>query len=87
MKAERTSVDALLKTARGQIDGLLKMVAEDQYCIDICNQILATQSVLRRANKEILRAHMDCCVKEAFEAGNSEQKIEAILSLLDKLGK
>ena len=77
----------LLKTARGQIDGLLKMVAEDQYCIDICNQILATQSVLRRANKEILRAHMDCCVKEAFEAGNSEQKIEEILSLLDKLGK
>ena len=87
MKAERTSVEALLKTARGQIDGVLKMVAEDQYCIDICNQILATQSVLRRANKEILRAHMDHCVKEAFEADNSEQKIEEILSLLDKLGK
>ena len=35
MKADRTQIDRLLKTARGQIDGILKMVEEDRYCLEI----------------------------------------------------
>ena len=35
MMADKKQVTRLLKTARGQIDGILKMVEEDRYCIDI----------------------------------------------------
>ena len=35
MMADRGKVSRLLKTARGQLDGILKMVEEDRYCIDI----------------------------------------------------
>lgn len=84
MMADKDSVSRLLKTARGQIDGILKMVDNNRYCMDISNQILATQSVLKKANKEILRAHMLHCVKQAFEEGQEEEKIDELLALLDK---
>ena len=35
MKADKAAVSRLLKTARGQIEGILKMVEEDRYCMDI----------------------------------------------------
>ncbi len=87
MKADKAAVTRLLKTARGQLDGILAMVEDDRYCIDISNQVLATQSILTKANKEILKAHMLGCVQEAFESGNAEEKIDEVLSLVDKLGK
>jgi DNA-binding FrmR family transcriptional regulator len=87
MQADHSAVCALLKTARGQIDGILRMVEEDRYCIDVSNQILATQNVLKRANREILRAHMGACVKRALEEGGAEEKIEELLDVLDKMTK
>ena len=39
MKADKEKVALLLKTARGQLDGLLKMVEDDRYCMDISNQL------------------------------------------------
>lgn len=88
MKADKAKVSRLLKTARGQLDGILKMVEEDRYCVDISNQLLATQAVLRRANREVLRAHMKGCVQSAVEQGNpqeAEAKIDELCQLLDKL--
>ena len=85
MKANRAQVTQLLKTARGQIDGILAMVEEDRYCIDISNQIMAARSVLNKANRLVLRAHMDSCVCQAVQQGDAEQKLEELASVLDKL--
>lgn len=67
MKADKAKITRLLKTARGQLDGLLKMVEDDRYCIDISNQLMATQAILRKTNLEIMHAHLDSCVREALE--------------------
>ncbi|HNY93972.1 MAG TPA: metal-sensing transcriptional repressor [Flexilinea sp.] len=90
MVADKQKVIRLLKTARGQIDGLLKMVEEDRYCVDISNQIAATQAILKSANREILHAHIQGCVREAFESGDQRQKdakIEEILGIIDRLNQ
>ena len=87
VKADRAKVEKLLKTAKGQLDGILRMVEEDRYCIDISNQILAAQAVLNRANKEILKAHMEMCVNRAVETGDSQQKMAELYSVLDKILK
>ena len=58
MRADKQTVTRLLKTARGQLDGILAMVENDRYCVDISNQVMATQSILTKANKEILKAHI-----------------------------
>ena len=82
MKADQSKVTRLLKTARGQIDGILRMVEEDRYCVDISNQLMAT-----RVNAEVLKAHMSHCVREAMQAGDTEaeEKLQEITDLLDKL--
>ena len=49
MKADKTKINRLLKTARGQIDGILRMVEEDRYCMDISQQLMATEAILNRA--------------------------------------
>ena len=87
MKADPAQVTRLLKTARGQIDGILKMVEEDRYCVDISNQLMATQSILRKANRAVLRAHMDCCVREAVGSGDPDAKLDELAALLDKLAE
>ncbi len=85
MKADHTQVQRLLKTARGQIDGILKMVEEDRYCMDVSNQLLATQSILKKANRMVLKAHMECCVRQALANGDPDEKLEELARILDKL--
>lgn len=87
MRADKEQVARLLKTARGQIDGVLKMVEEDRYCMDIANQILASEAVLRRAHLTVLRAHLEGCVANAVEAGDAQEKIDEILDLLEKISR
>lgn len=85
MMADEKQISRLLKTARGQLDGILKMVEEDRYCVDISNQLMATEAILRKANKEVLRAHMKCCVKDALETGKEEEKIDELIDMIDRL--
>jgi len=88
--ADKEAVTRLLKTAAGQLAGILKMVEEDRYCIDISNQLLATESILKKANGEVLKAHMSHCVRQSFESGSpeeAEEKLCEVIRLLDKLTK
>lgn len=87
MRADSGQVTRLLKTARGQIDGILKMIEEDRYCIDISTQLMACGSVLGRANKEVLRAHLYGCVEEAVQNGTEKEKLDEMMDVLDKLIK
>ena len=85
MKADRDDVLRLLKTARGQVDGLIKMVEDDRYCMEISNQLLATQAILKNINRKVMEAHLKSCVKEAFESGDADEKISEIVRMMDKL--
>ncbi len=87
MQADSKQITRLLKTARGQIDGILKMVEEDRYCIDISHQISACEAVLKRANKEVLAAHMTHCVHDAVNSDDCDQKIDEMIKVLDSLLK
>ena len=44
---DKTKVLNLLKTSKGQIDGIIRMVEEDRYCVDISKQILSVQALLK----------------------------------------
>lgn len=90
MKADSKAVLKRLKTARGQIDGIIKMVDDDRYCIDISNQLLAAISILSAANKLILKAHINHCVMGAALSASDDEKIKKIgeiEKIIDKLIK
>lgn len=87
MMADQTQVLRLLKTARGQLDGIVRMVEEDRYCMDISHQLMATRAVLDRTNREILSAHLKHCVKTADSEQAKEEKIDELVELLGKIMK
>ena len=85
MKADHAKVSHQLKIARGQIDGLLKMVEEDAYCIDVANQIAATTALLKRVNALVLSAHLEHCVKGTRGSEDADEKIAEVTSLIQRL--
>ena len=87
MMADQKTVLRLLKTARGQMDGIIKMVEEDRYCIDISTQVMAAEAMLNRANKEILTAHLKHCVNTAQTQEEREKKIDELVDMLGKILK
>lgn len=85
MKKNHASALKALKISRGQIDGIIKMIEEERYCVDIANQLLATQALLRRSELLILQEHMRTCVQDACLSNRPEEKIEELNKILAKL--
>ena len=75
-----------LKTARGQIDGIIRMIEEDRYCVDISTQILSIIGLLKKANIDVLNGHIRTCVADAILEGEEqgEEKINEIITIIDK---
>lgn len=87
MSPERKKAMQNLKTVRGQIDGIIKMLEEERYCIDISNQISASTSLLKKANMHILSGHLYSCVKTAMKEDDINEKLEEIEHILSRLMK
>ena len=87
MMADHQKILRLLKTARGQLDDIVRMVEEDRYCIDISTQVMATEAILKRVNREILAAHLEHCVKHAASEADRQEKIDEFVDTLGKLLK
>lgn len=90
MKSDSDKVLRRLKTAKGQIEGIIRMVEDDRYCIDISNQLLATEALIKSVNKIILHDHLNHCVLSSIESDNNkdkEEKIAEIQKILDKILK
>ena len=85
MMADQKTVLRLLKTARGQIDGIIRMVEEDRCCMDISQQVTAADALLRRVNKEILTAHLKHCVEQAESDRERSDKIDELVNALGKI--
>ena len=73
--------DALnrLKTVRGHLDGIIRMVEEDAYCVDLMKQVSAAQSSLEKVNRLILRNHLETCFSEAVSEGRGRAAIAELM--------
>ena len=90
MMADGKTVLNLLKTARGQLDAVIRMVEDDRYCIDISNQLMAIESLVAKTNATVLKAHLGGCVRSACDCGSDaerDQKLREIEGVIDKLSK
>ncbi|NMM65387.1 metal-sensing transcriptional repressor [Clostridium sp. P21] len=87
MNEEKKKALQCLKTSKGQIEGIIKMIEEGRYCIDVSNQITAAQSLLKKSNLLILKQHLNHCVKDAFINNSGDEKVDEIIDLLSKLLK
>lgn len=63
---------------KGQLDGLMKMIEEDEYCTNLLDQSLAIQNSLKSLDAVILERHLRTHVADQFKS----QKEKAIKELL-----
>lgn len=87
MVADRDKVMKQLTTARGQLDAIIRMVEEDRYCVDISQQLLATEALLTNANRRILIGHLKHCVNDAATEEDRNQKVDELVGLMSKILK
>jgi DNA-binding FrmR family transcriptional regulator len=68
--------DALrrLKIVEGHLRGVIRMVEEDAYCIDIIRQIQAVQAALNKVSGQILENHLHSCVITAIEGEDPAER-------------
>ncbi|MDP9403381.1 MAG: metal-sensitive transcriptional regulator [Actinomycetota bacterium] len=78
----RDSVLNRLKTARGHLDAVIRMVEDDRYCPEVMKQLSAVQGSLERASRLVLRNHLETCVAAAMVAGRTDEIVDELMDAL-----
>ena len=84
--------DALkrLKTIEGHLGGVIRMVEQDAYCIDVIRQIQAVEAALNKVSTAILENHLNSCVTTAIrgeDAGERERVLKEITDVFETATK
>jgi CsoR family transcriptional regulator, copper-sensing transcriptional repressor len=85
--ATRQAVTARLKRIEGQVGGLLRMVAEDRYCMEVLTQIAAVRAALHKVEEQVLRDHVGHCVADAFASGDAADQRHKVEELVEAIGR
>ena len=67
-----------MRTIEGHLRGIIKMVEDDAYCIDIIRQIQAVEGALNKVSSRILEDHLNSCVITAVQ-GQDQSERERVL--------
>ena len=81
---ERKQLQNRLSRMTGQLNGISRMLEENRYCGDILTQVAAVESALQAFGYAILKEHMETCVVEEIQKGNTGIVEEAV-DLVKKL--
>ena len=81
MKSEETL--KRLKTVTGHLGGVIRMVEEDAYCIDIIHQIQAVQAALNKVSTAILENHLNSCVTTAIRGEDPAERERVLREITD----
>ncbi|MBQ6334116.1 MAG: metal-sensing transcriptional repressor [Erysipelotrichaceae bacterium] len=83
MSKDQQLLKKYLTIAKGQLEGIIRMIDEDRYCLDVSDQLMATRALLKKTNNLILKNHIDNCVKEAIKNGD-DSKVDEVIKALEK---
>ncbi len=71
-----------LKSARGHLDGVIKMVEDDTYCVQVIKQVAAVRGALDRVSRLELQNHLEHCVVDQIEAGEADAAVAELMDIL-----
>ena len=75
---EKKQLQNRLSRMSGQLNGISRMLEENRYCGDILTQVAAVESALQAFGYAILKEHMETCVVEEIQKGNTAVVDEAV---------
>lgn len=76
-------IEHRLKIARGHLNKVIKMVEEQDYCVDIIHQSQAVQSALKEVDNLLLDNHLKTCVVSQIREGN-DNAIKEVMEVFRK---
>lgn len=72
-----------LKIVEGHMHGVIRMMEEDTYCIDVIRQIQAVQAALNKISAGILENHLNSCVTTAIRGENPAERERVLKEITD----
>jgi DNA-binding FrmR family transcriptional regulator len=74
-----------LKRVEGQLRGVMRLIDEGKYCIDVLNQLKAVQKALASVEANILKTHIENCVAQAISSPDeAQQKIAELTKIIKR---
>ena len=83
----KIAVTTRLRRIEGQVGGLLRMVEDDRYCIDVLTQIAAVRAALHKVEEQVLRDHVSHCVAAAFSTGDTVEQRHKVDELVESVAR
>jgi len=71
-----------LKKAHSLLGKILRMVENDQYCIEIMQQNLAAIGLLKSVHKLLMEDHLQSCFRNAMATSSAAKKQRMIAEIL-----
>lgn len=79
----RQDVINRLKSTVGHLNGVIAMVENDRYCIDIIKQVQAVQAALNKTSEIILGNHLHTCVVTAMRGNEPDERERVMTEILE----
>jgi CsoR family transcriptional regulator, copper-sensing transcriptional repressor len=72
------------KIVEGHFKKVIKMIENDEYCLDVLNQSLAVQSALKKIDEKILEDHLNTCVVEKINSGKGKEATKEVMEVFKR---
>lgn len=82
MGSYEDSVILRLKTVRGHVDGVMRMVEQEAYCPDVMKQLAAVQGMVEATSRMVFRNHLETCVAKAMQEGRTTEIVDELMETL-----
>jgi len=69
---------------KGQLNGLLKMIGEDKYCMELLDQSLAIQNSIKSLDALLFERHLNTHVVQQYQK-KKDKAIEELLRLFKRI--
>jgi len=73
-----------LRIIEGHLKGVIRMIENDEYCVDVIRQIQAVQAALNKVSANILDEHLNTCVITAIR-GEDQAERERVLQEISEI--
>lgn len=71
----------------GHLQGVRRMIEDDQYCVDVLKQTYAVRRAIEKLEARILESHLQGCVVAGIREGREDAVIGELLELYEQAGK
>jgi CsoR family transcriptional regulator, copper-sensing transcriptional repressor len=72
-----------LRNVEGHLRGVIRMMEEDAYCIDVIRQVQAVNAALNKINARILEDHLNSCVTTAIRGEDPLERERVLNEITD----